>query len=104
MPDYLFLPQVFGDERELVERGLQILHNLGGNHVGGGQVGGILQALVLQPENIQAGLVPLHHLVVIEGVESLGFFALVAVLGVIARDEVVQVLAAQWIGLFTASL
>jgi hypothetical protein len=37
-------------------------------------------------------------------VESLGFFALVAVLGVIARDEVVQVLAAQWIGLFTASL
>jgi hypothetical protein len=55
----LTLSQVLGDQGELVEGGLQVLDDFGGDYVGGGEIGGILQAVVLEPEDVQAGLVAL---------------------------------------------
>ena len=89
------LAQVLCDQGELVQRGLQILDDLGGDHVGGGEIGGVFQAVVFEPEDVQAGFVALDQVVVGEGVEALGLLALVAILGVVAGDEIVQVLAAQ---------
>ena len=43
------LPKLCRDQRELVQRRLQVLRNLSGNHVGIRQISRVLQALVLQP-------------------------------------------------------
>ena len=51
--------QIRRDLGELLQRRLQIFDDLGGDHVGVGQVGGVLQALVLEPEDVQAELVAL---------------------------------------------
>ena len=49
-------PQILRDERELVQRGLKILGDLGRQRVGIGQVGAVLQALVAQPEDVRLTL------------------------------------------------
>ena len=48
------------DQGELVEGGLQVLDDLGGDDVGIGEVGGVLEALVAQPEDVEVGLVALR--------------------------------------------
>ena len=57
----------------------------------GREIGGVLQAVVFQLENVQAGFVALDQFVVGEGVEAIGLFAFVAILNVVAGDEVVEV-------------
>ena len=91
----LSLPQVLGDQGEFVQRSLQVLDDLGGDHVGGGQIGGVLQTIVLQPEDVQGGLVAFDQVVVAKGVEALCLLALVAIFGAVTGYEVVKVLAAQ---------
>jgi len=94
---WLDLPQILGDQGEFVEGGLQVFYYLGGDYVGFGEIGGIFQAIVLQPENVQAGFVAFYQVVIVEGVEALGFLALVAIFGMVAGDKIIQVLAAQWV-------
>jgi hypothetical protein len=71
------LPKVHCDLRELVQRRLQIFRDLGGDHVGIGEIGRILQTFIFQPEDVQAHLVALQQILVREGLEALGLFALV---------------------------
>jgi hypothetical protein len=80
---------------KLIERSLQILDDLSGDHIGGRQVGGVLQAVVLEPENVEAGLVTLYQLFIGERMQTLRLFPLVSVLGFVAGDEVVQVFPAR---------
>src|SRR5690625_6429558 len=49
--------QVFLDSGELFECGFQVLRDLGGNHLGWREVGGSLQRLVLEPEDVKVELV-----------------------------------------------
>ena len=84
-------PKVLGDGGELLEGGAQILDDAGGQHVGRGQRIGALQAFVAQPEEIEADLVALEQVVVVEDAESFALLAGVAILGGIAGDEVIQV-------------
>lgn len=93
------LAQIFGNQRKLIQRRLQILYNLCGDHIRGGKIGGVLEAVVLEPEDVEAGFVALDPVVVGEGMEALGFLALVAILCAVAGDEIVRVLAAQWVRL-----
>jgi hypothetical protein len=93
------LAKVLGNQRKLVQRSLQVFHNFRRDHVRSRQVGGVFQAIVLQPEDVQACFVALNQVVVIEGMEAFGFFSLVAILCVVAGDEIVQILATQWISL-----
>src|ERR1017187_503111 len=86
--------QIFGDQCELVERGLQVFDDLGSDDIGGRQIGGVFQAFVLEPKDVQAGLVTFDQVVIAERVELLGFLPLVAIFGVVAGDKVVKVLAA----------
>jgi hypothetical protein len=95
----LTLPQVLCYQGELIESGLQVLHDLGGDHVGGREVGGVLQAVVFEPENVQAGLVAFDQFVISEGMEAVTLLTLVAILCVVAGYEIIQVLAAQRVGL-----
>ena len=46
------LPNISRDQHKLIQSGLQVLGNLGGDHVRIGQIGRILQALVFQPEDV----------------------------------------------------
>ena len=59
----LLFPQVLGDGAELLQRGLQIVHDLGGQHVRLGQVGRLLQRLVAQLENVEVDLVACCQLI-----------------------------------------
>lgn len=88
-------PQVRSNRGELVQRGLQVFGDFGCNYVRIGQICCVLKTLVFQPEDIQAGFVALHEIVVGERAKTLGFFAFVPVLGVVAADEVVEMLALQ---------
>lgn len=62
-----------------------------GQEVGVGEVGGVFEAFVAEPEDIKAGFVPLDQFFVAEGLEALGFLAVMAVGGVVAFNEVFEV-------------
>ena len=94
----MLLSQFCGDQGELIQCGLQILGDFGGDHVWIGQIGGIFQAIVFQPEDIQTDFVAFDQVFVVEDVESFRFFAVVAVLRVVASDEVVEVGPGQLVG------
>ncbi len=49
--------QFLGNRRELLKSRLKIVGDFLGEDVGGGQVVGVFQALVFQPENIEVRLV-----------------------------------------------
>jgi hypothetical protein len=51
--------EVKGDLSKLVQRRLEIFRNFCGNHIGSRQIRRILQAFILQPENVQTNLVSL---------------------------------------------
>ena len=74
-----------GQFGELGEGGFEVLDDLGGDDAGGGQVVGVLEALVAEPEDVEAGLVPGDQLVVGEAAEPLGLLALAALAGLVAR-------------------
>ena len=93
----LVFSQIFGDQGKFVQCGSKVFYDLGCDYVGGGEIGGVLEAIVFQPENVQAGFVAFDQIVVSEGVEALGFLALVAIFGMVAGDKIIQVLAAQWV-------
>lgn len=57
---------VTGDFSELVQRRVQILDDLLGNLAGRGKVVGVLEALVAEPEDVEADLVALDQFVVAE--------------------------------------
>ena len=59
----------------------------------------MIEAVVLEPEKVQAGLVAGDELLVSEVPEPFGFPALVPILRVVAGDEVVQVVDLERLGL-----
>jgi hypothetical protein len=59
----------------------------------------VLEALIAQPEDVEAGLVPRDQLVVGDAAEPLGLLPLPSVAGLVAGDEVVEVGPAERVGL-----
>jgi hypothetical protein len=96
---FLSLPQILRDQGKFVKRGLQILDDLRCDYIGGWQIGSVFQAIVFEPEDVQAGFIAFDQLVIREGVKALGLLALVTILCFVAGYEVIQVLAAQRIRL-----
>src|SRR5690606_11484456 len=84
---------------ELGEGGLEVFDDFRSDHSGGGKVVGVLLALVAQPEDVEAGLVSRHQLVVGEAAEPLALLALSSPAGLVAHDEVVEVGSAEGVGL-----
>src|SRR5690606_35103700 len=97
---------------ELLQRSLQILYDLGGEHSRFRQVSAIFQAVVLQPEYVEARLVTGHDLVVAVlapaafgtcavrgGGGTPSLLALATVIGVVASHEVLEVVVLEWVGL-----
>ena len=64
-----------------------------GDDFGGGKIGAFFQGFVFQPEDVEVHFVALDQFFVGEDFEALAFFALVAVLRVVAGDEVIEVAA-----------
>ena len=91
--------EIGGDLGELVEGGLQILDDFGGQNGGVWQIGRIAQTVIAEPEDIEVGLVALDQVLVGEAAEALGLAALVAIGGVVAADKVVEVGAGEGVGL-----
>jgi len=58
------VPEIIINSAELLQGEFQILHDLGGDQVGGGEVFRILKAFILQSEYSQAHLVPLDQFVI----------------------------------------
>ena len=85
--------QVLGYGVELLQSGLQVLDDLLGDHGRGGEVGGVFEGFVLEPEDVQVDLVPLDQVLVRKRLEPLGLLSLVAVGGLKGLDEVVQIAA-----------
>ena len=61
------LLQIFCDGRELFQRGFQVRSDVGGDDFWSGQVGGVFQRLVFQPEDVEVHLVTFLELIVIIG-------------------------------------
>jgi hypothetical protein len=55
------LLRILGNRRKLLQRGLQVFRDLGGNDLRRGQVRGIFQQLILELENVQVHLVALGN-------------------------------------------
>jgi hypothetical protein len=72
----------------LFERGFEIFHDFGGDDVWRGEIRGILEGFVFEPENVEVDLVAFDEVVVGEAFEAFALGALVAVLGVVAGDEI----------------
>ncbi len=45
---------------ELVQGGFQVLGDFEGDDAGVGEIGGVFEAVVLEPENVEIDLVALH--------------------------------------------
>jgi hypothetical protein len=85
------------DRLELLQGGAQVFDDLGGDRVRVREGGGILQAFVAEPEDVQADLVALEQLVVGERAPAAvrvgigpGRGARVAIGRVVAGDELIQ--------------
>jgi hypothetical protein len=59
------LPQINRDFAELFQSGFEVFDDFLGQNVGVGQVVGLFQAFVSQPEDIQTGFVAVDEFVVI---------------------------------------
>jgi len=68
---HFLLLQLVLNAPELLQRGFQALHNLPRQNCRIGQVAGVLQAPVLEPEDVQAGFIPFHQIVIAESPEAL---------------------------------
>ena len=97
----LFIKLLFQCGHQLVEAiqcGLQILNDIRSQFVGIGQAVQIGQGLVLDPEDVQTGLVPFQDILRAEPPPAAigvgfrpGFLPFVAVLRVVAADKVIQI-------------
>ena len=97
----LFIKLLFQRGHQLVETiqcGLQIFDDIRSQFVGIGQAVQIGQGLVLDPEDVQTGLVPFQDILRAEPPPATigvgfrpGFRPFVAVFRVIAADEVIQI-------------
>ncbi len=76
---------------ELVERGLQVFDNFGGKNGWIRQIVCVFEAFVAEPGDIEAQLVAFLQILITEATEAFGCLALVAVLHVIAGDEVIEI-------------
>ena len=72
-------------------RRLEVLDDLLRDHLGRREVVGVLEGLVAEPEDVEAGLVARDQLVVGEPLEPLALLALAARVRLVALDEVVEV-------------
>jgi len=86
-----FCGEIFGDGCELFQGCFQIGGDIGSDDLGGGEIGGVFEGFVLEPENIEVRLVPLGQLLIGEGLEALALLAVVAVLRIVGGDEVIEV-------------
>ena len=91
-------PQRFHQFLKAIHRRLQILNDIRSEDIGIGEAVQVGQGFVLDPEDVEAGLVALEDLVHGEFAPAAvgigfrpGFVAVMAVFGVIAADEVLQV-------------
>ena len=84
---------------ELLQGRLQALYDLRGEHLWLRQVLRVLQAFVLEPEDIKAALIPLDQLIISEGMETIRFGPFPAVLRIVAADEVLEILVLKRISL-----
>ena len=55
-----------------------VFDDFGGDYIGIGKIGAVLEAFVFEPEDVEVEFVALGYLVVGETLEALGFFPLVA--------------------------
>ena len=97
-----FDPKSRSDFAELFEGGFEVFDDFLGENVGIGEIVGFFQALVAEPEDIEAGLVAVDELVVLVRAPAAvrilfgpRRLALVAVLRVVALNELVEVFALQ---------
>ena len=88
--ELLGLTPLFCDDTELLQRRLEILHDLGCDDFWIWQVVRVFQALVLQPEDVQAHLVALDQLVIREGLEPIGLLPASTVERVVETDGLFQ--------------
>jgi hypothetical protein len=100
------LPQILSNQPKLFQRRLQILHDLGSDDAGFGQVVRILQRLVPQPEDIETGLVAGDEcLIIVTTPATFGGFlapgggALLPLGGIVELYELVEVAALEGVGL-----
>ena len=54
------IAEVIRNQSELFERSFEVVGDLLGEHVGFGQIGGVFEALVLEPEDVEVHLVALR--------------------------------------------
>ena len=77
----------------MCERRLEVFHDFGSDDVWRWKIGGVFQRIVSEPEDVEVDLVAFDEVVVGKTFEAFAFAAFVAVFGVIAGDEVVEVSA-----------
>ena len=92
---FFLLPQRFHQFLKAIHRGLQVFYDIRSQHIWIGEAVEVCQGFVLDPEEVEAGFVPLEDLVGGEFAPAAvgvgfgpGFVAVVAVFGVVAADEV----------------
>ena len=83
--------QVLCDRRKLFQRCFEFLSNLESEHVRIGKVRAVFERFVPKPEDVEIDLVTFEQVVVGEALERLAFGAFMAVLGVEALDELVEI-------------
>lgn len=64
-----------------------------GDDFGRRKIGGIFEALVFEPEDIEVRLVALHEVFIGEGLKTFGLFAFVAVFLIVTYDKIIEVRA-----------
>jgi hypothetical protein len=84
---------------ELIQGGLEVFDDLGGKNGRVGEFGGITQAVVAEPDDVEVGFVAFDQVFVGEGVEAFGFGPKVTVFRVVGANEIVEVGAGEGVGL-----
>ena len=84
---------------KLLQRDFEAFNDLGGEFGGWGEVLGVFEAVVLEPEDVEVGFVAGHDFVVAEFLEAFGFFALGDGSGLIDGFKVVEVFVGQRVSL-----
>src|SRR5437016_11155624 len=79
------------DFAEAVERRLQILDDFGGNLVGGRQEVGVVERVVLEPEDVEVDLVASDEVGMREAPEAVGLGPLAPPPRFVAGDKIVEI-------------
>src|SRR5436309_1348975 len=100
--DFMSASKVIRNKPELFEGGLEVVHDFLGDDVGIGKVVGGFEALVLEPEDVEAGFVAGNKFVIVVGAPAAVWFllgprrfTLVAIGRVVALHKLVEVFALQ---------